>query len=150
MSLEIGGLYIMLFGRHQPGTYHWGIYHHLEVPTDKTSCRKSWIVESGETSHPLQSSVLVGAIKIGYADPAHRRTLGTSLGEVTCTSPSPDIPFTCRIWVLMAVNRLMDLGAVRCDSVKALEAEAIAFANQHASTRGVPPRPILRSTVCKF
>ncbi|KAK0186170.1 hypothetical protein F5146DRAFT_171739 [Armillaria mellea] len=164
MPLEIGGLYILLFGRYQPGTYHWGIYHHWEAPTNSTSAGKgtkyhavfvaenwgSWQVNVGETGRALESTLLVGAIKIGYVDPARRRTLEGTLGKVTCTSPSPDIPFTCRIWVLMAVNHLMDIGAVCCDSVKGLETEAIAFGNQEASTQGIQPRPIIQSTACKF
>ncbi|PBK70223.1 hypothetical protein ARMSODRAFT_1003796 [Armillaria solidipes] len=161
MSLEIGGLYIMLFARYQPGSYHWGLYHYWEAPTNPTFAGKgtkyhavlvaanwgSWQVDIGETGRALESTLLVGVIKIGYVDPAHRRTLEATLGKVTCTSPSPDIPFTCRIWVLKAVNDLMDVGAVRCDSVKALETEAIAFGNQQASSQGVQPRPIVQSTV---
>lgn len=154
----------MLFARYERGTYHWGIYHHLEAPTDPGSSGKgikyhavfvaanwgSWIVETGGTDHPLNSTLLVGAMKIGYADPTHRRTLEARLGKVTCTSPSPDITFTCRIWVLKAVNLLMDMGAVRCDNVKALKTEVIAFGNQHADTRGALPPPIIQSTVCRF
>ncbi|KAK0229310.1 hypothetical protein EDD85DRAFT_890355 [Armillaria nabsnona] len=154
----------MLFARYQPGSYHWGLYHHWEAPANPTSAGKgtkyhavlvaanwgSWQVDIGETGRALESTLLVCVIKIGYVDPAHRRTLEATLGKVTCTSPSPDIPFTCRIWVLKAVSHLMDIGAVRCDSVKALETEAIAFGNQQASTQGVQPRPIIQSTVCKF
>ncbi|KAK0227578.1 hypothetical protein IW262DRAFT_1346035 [Armillaria fumosa] len=164
MPLEVGGLYILLFARYQPGSYHWGMYHHWEAPTSPNSAGKgtkyhavlvaanwgSWQSDIEDTARALESTLLVGAIKIGYVDPAHRGTLRASLGEVTCASPSPDIPFTCRIWVLKAVNRLKDMGAVRCDSVKALETEVIAFGNQHADTRGALPPPIIQSTVCRF
>ncbi len=110
----------------------------------------SWQVDIGETGRALESTLLVGVIKIGYVDPAHRRTLEATLGKVTCTSPSPDITFTCRIGVLEAVNHLMNVGAVRCDSVKALETEAIASETNRLPLREFNPVLSYSPTVCKF
>ncbi|KAK0186167.1 hypothetical protein F5146DRAFT_1069628 [Armillaria mellea] len=167
MSIEVGGLYIILSARYQKGSYHWGLYHHWSDPVPGTDAPPvgngtkyhaitlgqewgRWQVEKKETARTLQSLLLVGLIEIGHIDSANRQWLEATIDKVTCTSPSPDITFNCRVWVLKAVNHLIDAGVVRCESVKALETEAIVFGNQHASTCPDRPRPVVQSSVCKL
>ncbi|KAG7444612.1 uncharacterized protein BT62DRAFT_970494 [Guyanagaster necrorhizus] len=167
MSLEVGAIYIILFARPtEPGTYHWGLYHHCTPPspiarygsgyrfhvTNAGSLPGQFVQDFGMTSGALISFALVGLIKIGQLDPAYVAHLRMHLEQVDCTSPSPDIIFSCQVWVLKAIALLIHLGVVHCNDINALEREVCGFADQEwANAEGnKQPRPIVQSNVCTF
>ncbi|OCH89360.1 hypothetical protein OBBRIDRAFT_667702 [Obba rivulosa] len=156
MALEPGCLYLNLFTRGVPNSYHWGLYYHWDVTRGtkfhiRNPVDNYWILDSDVTYNATKSFLLVGFIKIANVDITLRHTLESEITSVPIVPPSAAVALDCRVWVLEAVKKLMASGFVKCPAgIDALEAEAQKFAQEeeYNCDRNVQPRPIRNSTLC--
>lgn len=111
-------LYIVLHSQYRAGSYHWGLYYHRAGGTRRPYGRKfhiknegtgRWMADYQDSYGVLRSNFLIGLIRIATI-PTSRFDYMKSLIESTPLN-TPGI--TCRVWVLNAIQSLMDAGLVR-------------------------------------
>lgn len=129
-TLQVGGLYIILFLTAAEGAFHWGLYHHTEQSGGwkyhiKQVGTQGWITDHGPTQGATKSFLLIGFIRIANISPSRASEVHPIVSQV----PHAVSGVTCRTWTLSAVQALMNHGLVRCSSLQELEQEAKAFAS---------------------
>jgi len=150
-------LYIMLFSRQEPGSYHWGLYLHQDAKVGGIKYHikgavGAWIAEYVSTRGALTSLVLIGAMRVaGNWSPGSQATVDSIIREDE--TRLNDIPgLTCRVFTLNALERLQRRGFATFSNIGAVEQEAIAFANGNVDScenaQDPQPRPIDFSRVC--
>lgn len=58
---------------------------------------------------------------------------------------------TCRVWLLVVLERLIGMGVVRCEGgVQGVERECLGFGNEfmEEAAGNVQPRPVVRAGGC--
>jgi hypothetical protein len=154
-SLPLYALYIGLWIRSDPprrNDFHWGFYLHTSTTSGikyhVSSLTGGWIPEHGPNS-VLKSNFFCVLIQIASVPE-------TSLAQLDQIMRLHDgdvngIPgVTCRVWLVMILEKLVQSGIVRCGSLQALEDECMGFGNEHSASAAVndQPRPVVRSGVC--
>src|SRR5579862_1310312 len=139
--MEVEGIYVVLATIGTPGRYHWGVYFklgasmglvshaiHPEGSIDSTE----WVLEQ-RTLKTLEISVsLVLALKIGSLKASRYISYQRALAdpELMRESGPEEEEFTCRVWVLRALEALNSAGYIRCAEPRKVEVEAIEQADQ--------------------
>ncbi|RAH49304.1 uncharacterized protein BO95DRAFT_487576 [Aspergillus brunneoviolaceus CBS 621.78] len=158
-GLPLNTLYIVLHIRNDPpgqNDFHWGLYFHDRVTggvkyhvTNPSSEGRGWPADHARTAGVMRSNLLcaldliatIPSDKVAQVDPImrfHDEHLNSMPG------------LTCRVWVLTIVKKPVEQGLVRCNDLKALEAECFALGNHFLKTAAaaIQPRPIIKSRVC--
>jgi hypothetical protein len=154
-SLPLYALYIGLWIRSdppRPNDFHWGFYLHTSTTSGMkyhvSSLTGGWIPEHGPNS-VLKSNFFCVLIQIASVPE-------TSLAQLDLIMRLHDgdvngIPgVTCRVWLMMILEKLVQSGIVRYGTLQALEDECMDFGNEHSASAAVndQPRPVVKSGVC--
>lgn len=153
MSLEAGSLYIILFLRDAPDSFHWGLYHHTSsnrgIKYHIRQMGSSWIADHGETGGATKSIYLIGFLRIAQV-PAEK--VG-DVNHIITNVPYTSVPgLNCHTWAMECIRRLVDAGFVRCSNLDQLAREAQAFAVSEYESAGLnkQPRPVQDSRLCNL
>lgn len=129
----------VLFGRAEPGTFHWSICipisprHAIKLHA-KSVGNDHWFFESDTLpQEDLESSPIIAvAVRLGQLLPEDLENVVQLLKAIPMVIPEVDQAvegrFTCRVWFKEAVRVLNQAGYVRCDDVGALEKECKEYA----------------------
>lgn len=172
--LQENSIYILVYVRndpHVPDNFHWTFYHHRNPLTGgvKYHIRNEgdgWMPGHGPIVAISKEFLLVGLMRVadvpaGVDHAAVDGIMKTFDDELNTPGQ------TCRVWLLRVLELLRRpvLGSsscstagagsaagaavptLRCDDVAALEAEVMAWGNQHAQSAidNVQPRPVSAS-----
>lgn len=154
--LPLKTLYIGLWIRAdppKPNDFHWGYYFHTSSKGGEKYHMKNlssgWILHHGHTSGVFKSNFLCVLIQIAVVPEANHDLLDQIMKSRD--RDVNDVPgVTCRVWVLIILQKLIRHGLVRCSSVDGLQEECMAFGNKYSADAAgsVQPRPVLSSTLC--
>lgn len=142
--LETGALYIALYARDDPSSFHWAIYHHWSSTRGTKfhirNIGSGWFSEHEPNSGIMKEFLLVGLMKIADVPADLTEALHASITAVPHDSPTVN----CLSWVRDSLEAAMSAGAVRRFSIDELEQDARAFgASQFDdAAQNVQPRPI--------
>ncbi|EEQ34852.1 hypothetical protein McanMca71_001940 [Microsporum canis] len=155
-SLPPNSLYIVLYIRSdppEPNNFHWGFYsHYNETGGCKYHMRNlgdGWIADHGPTAGVFKSTFLCVLIQIASIPPEKRSLLDQIMRSHDGNTNS--IPgMSCRVWLLVILQKLIQQGLVRCNSCEALEQECLEIGNQHSpgASKNHQPRPVVKSKLC--
>ena len=155
-ALPLNKLYIVLWIRNDPpiaNDFHWGMYYHKTKKAGTKYHMKNlgpgWIADHGTTSGVFKSQFLCVLIEIGTISADNEGTLDRIMRSYDDTANT--IPgFTCRVWVLMILPHLIQLGLLRCSDLAGLEQECFIFGNEcmNAAAGNDQPRPVRVSRRC--
>ncbi|KAG6890664.1 hypothetical protein C0992_013336 [Termitomyces sp. T32_za158] len=144
--LEIGALYIALYARDDPSSFHWAIYHHWSsTKGTKFHIRnivpgQGWFSEHKPNIGIMKEFLLVGLMKIADVPADLTEALHTSITAVPYDGPNVN----CLSWVKDALEAAMSAGAIGRFSIDEMEQEAQAFGSSQYddASQNVQPRPI--------
>lgn len=149
-------LHVVLYIRSDPpiaNDFHWAFYYHnFEDGGTKyhmTNIGPGWIADHGTTRGVFKSNFLCVIIEIGGIPAAQEGTLDQIMRSHD--DSANDAPgFTCRVWVLTIITRLIQAGLLRCEDLAALEQECFDFGNacMVLAARNDQPRPVVVSSRC--
>ncbi|KAJ5747079.1 uncharacterized protein N7511_008775 [Penicillium nucicola] len=154
-SIPLRTLHIGLWIRSdppRPNDFHWGFYLHTSSTSGMkyhiSSLTGGFVPEHGPNS-VLQSNFFCVLIQIASVPE-------TSLALLDRTVRAYDedlnrIPgVTCRVWLLVILEKLVQARIVRCGNLRALEDECMALGNEHSVSAAVneQPRPVVLSRLC--
>ncbi|KAL1941142.1 hypothetical protein VTO73DRAFT_7354 [Trametes versicolor] len=161
--LVIGGIYAVANVIMSPtqddvasDQWHWGLYHHLHATQGGykmhiTGRPGRWMFEDGRTNSIMRSSVLIGAMRIGYCPIDKNDRIVAIAKSIPPTGPPEGFDkLTCWTWVLSIIRLFCQAGYVRCASQTRLAEEFRAWAAEHTQTafEGHRPRPVQDSSTC--
>ncbi|KAI9759964.1 MAG: hypothetical protein M4579_001997 [Chaenotheca gracillima] len=149
-------LYIALWIRDDPpqtSDFHWGFYHHL-VDLDGTKYHlrnlgSGWITDHGESRGLFKSQLLCVVIEIGSIPEDKEKLLDQIMR--TYDHSANDIPnVTCRVWIFITLQLLVQNGLLKCDDLEALQQECLDFGNHYmrSAASNDQPRPVVVSKLC--
>ncbi|KAL5360963.1 hypothetical protein BJX96DRAFT_165553 [Aspergillus floccosus] len=154
--LPLNTLYIVLWIRSdppQPNDFHWGYYFHTSpqggLKYHMRNLGAGWIPDHGSTGGVFKSNFLCVLVQIASVPPAKYSQL-----DQVMRSRDRDINsipgVTCRVWLVVILQALIQAGVVRCSSVEALQQECMAFGNQYSAgaATNTQPQPVVRSRIC--
>ncbi|EPQ56783.1 hypothetical protein GLOTRDRAFT_4621, partial [Gloeophyllum trabeum ATCC 11539] len=151
MSLQAGALYIIIFDRGVPDSFHWGLYHHTSsdrgIKYHIKQMGSSWIADHGETGGATKSIYLIGFLRIAQV-PADK--VG-DVNHIITNVPYTSVPgLDCVTWTMESIRRLVNAGFVRCSKLAELqdEVQAFAVAEHENAEQNKQPRPIQDSRLC--
>ena len=152
-SLEFGSLYVLLDLRSadlSDRTFHWALYlHQADMPYLKghkyhiKTLGEGWIPDHAPLSGITKGFLLVCLVRVAREIPTLR--WGELEDLVTANDGQiNDGSFTCRVWVLRALERLQNAGMIRYGDTSRLEERLREIGNSHRATaiRNEQPRPI--------
>ncbi|PYI23212.1 hypothetical protein BO99DRAFT_470967 [Aspergillus violaceofuscus CBS 115571] len=153
--LPLNTLFIVLWIRSdppRPNDFHWGYYFHNTVQGGWKYHMKNmsggWIPDHGATSGVFKSNFLCTLVEIASVPVAKQEQLHQIMrsrdGDVN------SIPgISCRVWLMVILQSLIEAGIVRCNRPEALQQECMAFGNQFSAgaAKNNQPRPVVRSQV---
>lgn len=154
--LPLNALYIVLYIRSdppQPNDFHWGYYFHTSPQGGSKYHMRNlgggWIPDHGPTGGVFKSNflcVLVQIATVAQAEHAQLDQIMRSRDRDVNSIPG----VTCRVWLIVILQQLIQHGLVRCSSVDALVQECMDFGNQHSAeaASNMQPRPVVRSRIC--
>jgi len=157
-NLAIGSLYVLLDLRSPDivdRTFHWALYFHkADKPYSKghkyhiKTLGDGWIAEHATMSGIMKGFLLVCLVRVARDIPAAR--WDAELDKIMAMDDSHinDGSFTCRVWVLRALERLRNAGILSCGDVVQLEEQLRSVGNRHRATAilNQQPRPIVDLT----
>ncbi|OJD10819.1 hypothetical protein ACJ73_09685 [Blastomyces percursus] len=149
--LPLNTLYIVLWIRSdppRPNDFHWGYYFHTTPRLGLKYHVNGWITDHGSTGGVFKSNFLCVLVEIASVPPAKHSHLDQVIRSRDRDLNSiPDV--TCRVWLVVILQALIQAGVVRCSSVEALQQECMAFGNQYsaAAAENIQPRPVVRSRI---
>lgn len=161
--LVIGGLYVvtnvalsLMQDEAAPDQWHWALYHHLHATQGGykmhiTGRPGRWMFEDERTSSIMKTSVLIGAMRIGYCPVDENDRIVAIARSISPTdAPEGFDKLTCRTWALSIIRLFCKAGYVQCASLTRLEEEVKAWAAVHTQTafEGHMPRPVQDSSTC--
>lgn len=158
-------LYIALCIRSDPpvpNDFHWALYLHTPAHTPGGGGTKhdaenhaggsegGWIAQHAPTAGILKTNFLcvlvhiadIPETQIGVVEGVMRERDG-DLNEIPAV--------TCRVWLLVVLERLIGMGVVRCEGgVQGVERECLGFGNEfmEEAAGNVQPRPVVRAGGC--
>ncbi|TVY84939.1 hypothetical protein LSUE1_G001440 [Lachnellula suecica] len=144
-SYEDGCMYIILTPldatRHR---YHWGIYVSVSdtygMLYHVTNSSGQWVFEEHMTENVISSRSIVAALQIGSgiqndtADTAHRIMAAVPVISDGSHDSKWGEDFTCRVWVLEAVERLRQQRLVANEEAREVQDDAFRLARSATST----------------
>ncbi|KAG6862724.1 hypothetical protein C0993_001820, partial [Termitomyces sp. T159_Od127] len=144
--LEIGALYIALYARDDPSSFHWAIYHHWSSTTGtkfhirNITSAGGWFSEHKHNSGIMKEFLLVGLMKIADVPADLTEAFHASVTAVPYDSPTVN----CLSWVRDALEAAISAGTIGRFSIDEMEREAQAFGSSQFddAARNVQPRPI--------
>ena len=153
MSLEVGSLYVLLDLRSadlSDRTSHWALYlHKANKPYPRghkyhiKTLGEGWIPDHAPLSGITKGFLLVCLVRVAKDIPAAR---WGELEELVTMNDSQinDGSFTCRVWVLQALERLQNAQIFNYGDMLRLEERLKAIGESHRATaiRNEQPRPI--------
>lgn len=159
-SLEPGGLYILLYIRHDPpikDNFHWALYLHEDHLTGGTKYHvreqgSGWIIGHGPITEVLQEFLLVGLFQIATVPKGLEGHVDEKLRTYDASLNTAIPGITCRVWLLWVLALLQKpingWTVLKCDNLDELEAEAKEWGNLHAASAAgnVQPRPVDKSS----
>ncbi|RMZ78775.1 hypothetical protein DV738_g3676, partial [Chaetothyriales sp. CBS 135597] len=149
-TLPTHKLYIGLWLRNNipnSNDFHWGFYYHRD---DKGGTKyhiknmgSGWITDHAHTGGALKSQFLCVYVQIGSI-PADKEGQLDQLVRSYDGSINTIPGITCRVWIFLVVQRLVEAGLLRCHDLASLERECLAFGNECSSSalKNDQPRPI--------
>lgn len=156
-TLEPNALYVVLYLRSEnlaDTTFHWGLYLHapgvnrLGVKYHIKSIGSYWIADHGPTGGVLKSFLLVCLVRVAKDIPTSR------FSQLDAIMRADDHQlnsggFTCRVWVMRALERLKGAGILRCNDLTQLEEEIKRIGNRFRAdaVANEQPRPITASSL---
>ncbi|KKY27214.1 hypothetical protein UCRPC4_g01197 [Phaeomoniella chlamydospora] len=154
--LPLRKLYIVLWIRNDPpeqNDFHWGFYYHKTAAGGAKyhikELSSGWITDHGTTGGVMKSLFLCVLIEIGTISESSEATFDQIVRTYDRTLNTIQ-GLTCRVWVMKIIPLLVRQGLLRCNDVKALQAECMNFGNRYARSAAAAeqPRPIMVATTC--
>ncbi|PYH75179.1 uncharacterized protein BO88DRAFT_356220 [Aspergillus vadensis CBS 113365] len=153
--LPLNTLFIVLYIRSDPprlNDFHWGYYFHDTAQGGwkyhMRNLGSGWIPDHGQTGGVFKSNFLCTLVEIASVPVAKQEQLHQIMrsrdGDVN------SIPgVTCRVWLMVILESLIQAGIVRCNNAEALQQECISFGNRYSAdaAKNSQPRPVVRSQV---
>ncbi|KFY36098.1 hypothetical protein V494_05323 [Pseudogymnoascus sp. VKM F-4513 (FW-928)] len=134
LPYEPSGLYVLLYKQKKPTEWHWTLYLHQSIGkgievhavTDKNTGR--WIIDRRNTDRIVTSGSLIYALKVGIINPDSHEIVAARIAEVPMGDTEEFGKFTCRTWVLRAIQDIQDEGRISIKlfhTIQHIEQEAI-------------------------
>lgn len=155
-NLHPNHLYIFLWIRNDPprtNDFHWGFYLHTHaqggVKYHIRNIGDGWIPDHGQTGEVLKTMYLCVLIEVANVPETMYGVLDDTMrsldGNLNAISG-----MTCRVWVLIVVKRLIELGVIRCESEEVFQEECMMFGNMFSAqaAENLQPRPVVRAQFC--
>jgi hypothetical protein len=135
--MESGGIYLVLTSFGLPKRYHWGLYYkfsralglgsHARHP-DSSLSSLDWELEQRTISSIEASLNLVLTLRIGRLRTPDLVAYQTALADKSLINSNDEPEFTCRIWVLRALQKLHESGYIYCRDPNKVGEEATDYA----------------------
>ncbi|KAJ5312133.1 hypothetical protein N7508_002963 [Penicillium antarcticum] len=154
-SIPLRTLHIGLWIRSDPprlNDFHWGFYLHTSATSGMkyhvSSLTGGWIPEHGPNS-VLKSNFFCVLIQIASVVETNLALLDNVM-RTHDKDMNGILGVTCRVWLVMILEKLVQGGMVRCENLQALEEECMAFGNEYSASAAVneQPRPVVKSRLC--
>jgi hypothetical protein len=153
-SFTPNGLYILLFLRSDPDTYHWALYHHHNEANGGTKYHitnvgrnGNWIADHGPVKDISKSMFLIGLFHVATVPDSLQSCVGHVFRSLDDNLNVPDT--TCRTWLFKVLSlKVHGNKIVKCEDLDALEVEVKAFGKEHRASAemNVQPRPVGQSS----
>lgn len=145
---ENGGLYIIMSPMGGAHRYHWGIYMSVSdtygMVYNATDGGNRWVMEEKMTESVVSSLNIKAALHFGaqppppehegWADAVHDVLINVPVIPDGGHDPNWGENFTCRVWVLEAIDRLRRAGLISSSPAREVEDDAWALAHSAIST----------------